>query len=133
MVKAWQIHFDEGHLTVHEQRLHFERRFQVWYYTVGHSRLLLRSPKTETQQTRVDVLFKDVAALNLPTLMDGITVELADEATTQDLAGRLGASSLRDRRVFSVRGNDYEGYVVAGIMVQAEDTLEYDAPSSLLT
>jgi len=116
-----------------EQPLRFERRFQVWHYTVGHSRLLLRSPKTETLQTRVDVLFKNVAAINLPTLMDGITVELANEDTAQAIAGRSGSWSLGDRKVFIIRGNNYEGFVVAGSMVQAEDTLEYDAPSPLLS
>ena len=43
-----------------------ERVFQVWSYTVGMGRLLLRSPKSPGAVTRVDVLFQNVKALKRP-------------------------------------------------------------------
>jgi hypothetical protein len=47
------------------------RPFQVWRAVVGHSQLLLRSTKSDAENTRVDVLFKPVRAMKLRTLLDG--------------------------------------------------------------
>lgn len=44
------------------------RVFQVWAYSVGMSRLLLRSVRDGTHDTRVDVLFQGVTAMKLPTV-----------------------------------------------------------------
>lgn len=52
-----------------------ERPFQMWRYSVGHSMLLLRSTKDEQHDTRVDVLFKRVERLDLPTVCQGLTIE----------------------------------------------------------
>jgi hypothetical protein len=48
-----------------------DRVFQLWRYTVGMKRLLLRSTKTPTFGTRIDVLFQNVKAMKLPTRLDG--------------------------------------------------------------
>lgn len=37
-----------------------DRTFQMWRYEVGMHRLLLRSTKTDRQETRMDVLFQNV-------------------------------------------------------------------------
>lgn len=40
-----------------------ERVFQVWAFTVSMGRLLLRSTKSGSFRTRVDVLFQNVKAI----------------------------------------------------------------------
>lgn len=108
------------------------RKFQVWSYTVGHRQLLLRSTKSETDPTRCDVLFTNVARLDLPTLFDGL--EIRDDAGKDAPPGAndLGANEPSGRTVYLVRGERrYLGYVVAGAVAWAEDDGEYDDPSSL--
>lgn len=100
-----------------------QRAFRIWLYTVGHQTLLLRSMKTERIPTRVDVLFKPVAWMNLPTGLNGLIVEAAnaEQAGAIIEAARQAGSIIeapdtpRDPawRCFVVRGAHYEGYIVA--------------------
>ena len=105
------------------------RRFQIWAYTVGHGQLLLRSVKGETFSTRIDVLFKNVAAIHLPTLFDGLAVAEATEMEKRELLVQVDSLRLEGRKVFVVRGSSFTGYVVAGVVAWHEDELEYYDPS----
>jgi hypothetical protein len=86
------------------------RRFQMWLYEVSHSQLLLRSVKNNAHSTRVDILFKSVDSLHLPTTMDGITISRRDQG-------------------FAMSGSDWDGHVVAGACFVDEDKGEYFDPS----
>jgi hypothetical protein len=86
------------------------RRFQMWRYEVGHKQLLLRSVKREGATSRVDVLFKNVHAVHLPTSMDGLTI-------------------VRSGERFALSGSDWNGHVDAGACFVAEDDGEYFDPS----
>ena len=107
----------------------FQRNFQVWLYSVSHGQLLLRSNRTEdfstpidvVFNTRIDVLFKNVAAMALPTLFDGPSV--AETATDEapDLNIQLGAWPIQNRKVFAIWGANFSGYVVAGAVFWRED------------
>ncbi|MBM6402650.1 hypothetical protein JQN72_00115 [Phycicoccus sp. CSK15P-2] len=92
-----------------ESALGFEskRHFQLWLYSVSHAQLLLRSTKGRNADSRVDVLFKGVAALNLPTSFDGLRVR---EATPGH---------------FDVSGANWQGSIEALAFFAAEDDGEY--------
>ncbi len=107
------------------------RVFQVWAYTVGMRRLLLRSTKGEGCTTRVDVLFQNVKVLNLATLLPGLTVTEADEEQQRRIVDATGLLPDDEVRFYVVTGASYEGYVVAGVCVQVEDEGEYFEPSEL--
>ena len=109
--------------------VNFSRRFQMWEYTVGHGQLLLRSPKTTGLSTRIDILFKNVAAVHLPTILDGLAVSEATEGERSELHVQVDPSRLEGRKVFVVRGSNFMGYVVAGIVASHEDEREYHEPS----
>jgi hypothetical protein len=87
-----------------------DRHFQVWHYQVGHSQLLLRSVKGTDHDSRIDVLFKAVHAIQLPTSFDGLTID-------------------RHADAFALAGRDWTGSVVAGSCFQAEDDGEHYDPS----
>jgi hypothetical protein len=91
-----------------------DRRFQVWRYQVGHSQLLLRSVKDASHDSRIDLLFKAVDRIDLPTSFDGLNI-------------------LRQGRDFALSGQGWVGRVTAGVCVQAEDEGEYFDPSPFET
>ena len=86
------------------------RRFQMWRYDVSHAQLLLRSVKSEGHDSRVDVLFKNVRSINLPTSFTGLRIN-------------------RDGNQFTVSGAEWSGEVIAGACFHAEDSGEYFDPS----
>ncbi len=108
------------------------RRFQLWRYTVGHARLLLVSTKDDVHRTRCEILFGNVARMDLPVLMDDVEVDAVGNADAPGHVLQPGAREMRERTVYRVRGNGFVGYVVAGVAVHGEDDGEYYAPSSLL-
>jgi len=109
--------------------LNSSRHFQIWEYTVGHAQLLLRSPKTADLPTRIDVLFKNVGAIQLPTNLDSLRISEGIEGEGTGLALGTNAKITKDRKIFVVRGSDFVGYVIAGAMASHEDDGEYHDPS----
>jgi hypothetical protein len=108
-----------------------ERIFQLWAYTVGMGRLLLRSTKSETFPTRVEVLFQNVKAIQLPTVLEGLVITDADPELTKEIEAETGLTCDGGVRLFSLRTSHGVGYVVAGVMVSDEDEGEYFEPSKL--
>jgi hypothetical protein len=96
---------------------------------VGHGQLLLRSTKTPSQPTRIDVLFKNVAALHLPASFEGLSISEASEVEKDSLNLQLNSKGMRERKAFIVRSTNFLGYVIAGAVASHEDAGEYDDPS----
>jgi hypothetical protein len=91
------------------------REVQMWRYNVSHQQLLLRSTKDDGVATRIDVLFKGVKMLQLPTTMTALEI-----VGTQPIGG--------DYRRYTVRFAGGEGYVVALVALVAEDEGMYGDP-----
>jgi len=108
-----------------------ERIFQVWSYTVGMGRLLLRSTKNETFTTRVEVLFQNVKAMQLPTSLEGLVVAEADAELAQRIEAETGLTRGEGARFFGLWTSHRVGYVVAGVVVSEEDEGEYYESSKL--
>jgi hypothetical protein len=129
---CWQTRLSELDMALIDSK----RRFQMWSYIVSHGQLLLRSTKGDGHDTRVDVLFKNVVHINLPTLLTGLRVTEADPATrNRVLASVTGRSALpeTETHVFLVQDANTSGVVVAGFVGLAEDSGEYSDPSPLLS
>lgn len=102
-------------LTPTEFRFSSARTFQVWRYVVSHKQLLLRSNKEQGRHTtRVEVYFKNVRSMDVPTTMVGLTVE------------PLGDGS------FKLSGVDWVGSVEAGGAWAVEDDGEYGDASTFM-
>ena len=108
-----------------------DRRFQVWAYSVSMARLRLRSTKSDTLATRVDVLFQNVKAIKLPTLLDGLVVLEADPDEAARISSETGISLDEETTVFLVRSGSFDGFVFAGVCVEVDDEGEYFEPSPL--
>lgn len=108
-----------------------DRVFQLWSYSVSMKRLLLRSTKSDQFQTRVDVAFQNVQAVQLPTLLPGLVVAGADPAEIERIIKETGLLPDDDRKFFSMLGSNFTGYVVAGVVASCEDSGEYYEPSQV--
>jgi hypothetical protein len=100
------------------------RRFQMWLYSPSHSQLLLRSNKSETERTRIDLLFKGVDALNLNSLLDGVRVEKDESKDEASVAVKFG------KTLYRLSGVEFNGFVVASSFSHMTDEGEYFEPSS---
>jgi len=109
--------------------MNIQRHFQVWSFTVSHGQLLLRSTKAADQSTRIDVLFKNVLTIHLPTSFDGLSIFEASESEKTEIKFQIGAKGITDRKIFIVRGSNFQGYVIAGAVASHEDEGEYNDPS----
>ena len=56
----------------------WDRRFQVWSYSVSHRLLLLWSTKSAEHPSQVDVLFEDVRAMELATTLLALRIDAVD-------------------------------------------------------
>lgn len=112
--------------------LELSRMVQVWSYTVSHSQLLLRAAKDGEHPTRVDVLFKGVGAMSLPTVMPDASIR---EAEPDERASILASTSIdmpEERRCYVLEGAGFSGWVLAGVVVFVEDEGDYFDTSPLL-
>jgi hypothetical protein len=107
----------------------FNRVFEVWAYSVSHAKLLLRSTKSDEHATRIDLGFKNVRYIQLPTLLSDLSVHID---SVEDLNPSVRAScDTKGVSIFVLQADQAVGYVVAGYGGWIEDDREYDAPSEL--
>ncbi|MEU4926988.1 hypothetical protein AB0G54_10860 [Streptomyces yokosukanensis] len=57
---------------------HWDRRFKIWAFGFGYSRLLLRSIPKRDQDVRVEVLFSNVRQMNIAAQLPSLSIEEAD-------------------------------------------------------
>ena len=100
----------------------FDRDFQVWRFEVGHGRLLLRSTKGPFSNSRIDLFFKNVSFINIPTVLKGVSLVVADESELQAITGTFTALIQKDSKLYII--NNYF-HIVAGYFEYHEDDLEY--------
>ena len=109
-----------------------DRTFQLWFFTVSHSKLLLRSTKNDKFSTQVDVLFTSVSALRMLTLFDGLNV-LEVQPSSVDLSLIGPTSSLKyGTKLFQLSGVGWDGFVLGGAMFWVENELDFFDKSPLL-
>jgi hypothetical protein len=112
---------------------HSDRFFQLWYYTVTHGQLLLRSVKSESDKTQVDLFFKNVKFVGVPVLLKSMRVMEIDPRTIDsDLWSRDLFSSV-EGRYFQLSGDGWKGLVVAGFFDWDESEKEHYEESSFLS
>jgi hypothetical protein len=98
----------------------YDGLFQWWSYLNGHSQLLLRSAKSVERPIQIDILFKDVKDVSLPTVMDGFKLLEASDGASKSM------------RHFVVQSRDHKGYVIAGSVFCDEGNHECHEQSPLL-
>lgn len=103
------------------------REFLVWLYSVSHSTLLLRAPKTAAAPTRIDVLFKPVSWMSVPSKLGGLEITELPAARAAEVGADV-TQLTRGKRLFELRTRDGAGLVIAGTFAWHEDDGDYDDP-----
>jgi hypothetical protein len=99
--------------------------FQVWGYSVSLSRLLLRSTKSESATSRIDVFFQNVKAMDVTTTMRGLVVMSAEPVDVDRIRVETGLAPDEDSTFYVLFSEGRRGYVVAGLMAESVDDLEF--------
>jgi len=113
----------------------FLRVFGIGLYKGSLRRLLLRSDKTESNHTRIDILFMNTQHLSLPTTMEGLEITDATETVRGESLLRECRIPVYDGtrvRVYVVTSGNGNGHVIAGSASYIEDAGEYWEPSSFI-
>jgi hypothetical protein len=111
-----------------------DREFLLWAYTVSHGQLLLRTPTTSpagTRQSRIDVLFKPVAAVKVRSSYDGLAIRCASEVEARHVLHAAGLAPGSGHRVLLLGTARDTDYVVAGAVGWLEDAGDARDPSGL--
>jgi hypothetical protein len=109
-----------------------DRKFSVISYEISHGLLLFRSGRTDQHQSRIDILIRDVRAVELRSWSEGIEIE---EVSSEYLVGcRSNPIEMIEpgNRVYALRGKGWQGFVVGGVLSVQEDNAEFMAPSGLI-
>lgn len=110
-----------------------KRHFFLVGFHASHGLLLFRSPKRrDGAATRVDVLIQDVRAMELRVWTDGLLIEEVEAAHVANMRSRPTALLEPGNRVYALKGDGWEGYVVGGVLSTAEDDKEIGESSSLI-
>ncbi len=105
------------------------RSFQFWEYHVSHGQLLVRSPKTQTQLTNVDVMYFGVQYVALPRHLSELVLAEASEEDIKRAEDELGKRVEDPDKVFIVVCNDRRHAIMAAGMKVMENISEiFDSP-----
>ncbi|MEV6604825.1 hypothetical protein [Kutzneria sp. NPDC051319] len=107
-----------------------ERQFQLWSFAVTHNVLLLRSPRDSKQATRIDLQFRVVEEMRLPSILDDLEIDVLHAGDTR--LAELGAVAREDCLLFALRSRELAGgYVLARSLGLSEDDLSDQEPTSI--
>lgn len=102
-------------------QLNSARVFKLWEYKLTHSQILIRSTKGNTENTRIDVVFKDVHEINMPTSIEGLHVEVSTSLEN-------GCPQYYSKYIIRDNNNTI-WHVISGAAFSHEDQGEYYDPS----
>ncbi|QDU79257.1 hypothetical protein Pla110_09630 [Polystyrenella longa] len=84
-----------------------DRTFRLWESDVSHSRMLIRSPQGPGIDTNIDIYFKAVEFIHIPTIIRGMTVQ------TEDTSGYENYIFSNTGRVFKITSAGRDYFVIA--------------------
>lgn len=87
--------------------------FIILDYSPSHSQLLLRSKRTKDREYNIDIIFKGVLLLFLPSSIMGIEISLTGVSDVYErLTERFSFKENKDYKVFSLMSNNGHEYLV---------------------
>ena len=97
----------------------YERLFKLWYYTVTHGQMLLRSIGNDGT-SNLDIYFGDVSYIEIPTKIDKIEILRTSQEDVNYITERIGSA---DNKITVLLNEDRKYYVVSSVVNISENTL----------
>ena len=104
------------------------RDFQFWEYRVSHGQLLIRSPKSPTQDVNVDLVFAGVEYAALPRHLLELKIEDATELDVSVVAERLGRPVKKNTITILIAQGTRHIVVAAAVKVAESNMDIFDSP-----
>lgn len=98
----------------------YERVFKLWYYTVSHGQMLLRSKATEGK-SNIDIYFGDVEYIEIPTKINEIEILQTTQADIDYIMQRIVNT---DKRITVISSESRRYYVVSSVVKVLENVLD---------
>lgn len=108
------------------------RKFSVFGYSISHGTLLLRSGRSDEHDLRLDVLIKDVRALEIRSWFEGIEIIEVEPSFLNDFPSKPIDMLDVGLKVYALLGTGWRGFVVGGGVFFHEDNAGFMEPSALL-
>ena len=99
----------------------YERVFKLWYYTISHGQMLLRSVGT-TERGNMDIYFGDVSYIELPTMMNEIEILNSSQEDIDYIAQKIGDVN---KKITVLSSGNRKYYVVSSIVKVLENELNF--------
>ena len=109
--------------------IEFNRNFQIYSYSASHGALLLRSPKSDSRSTRVDVLFTDVRLIAMRAFLSKLLIEEGDISDVEEHDAKRFPNLEHGHKIFLITGGEWTGYIIGGSVQWHEDQGQYGQPS----
>ena len=84
-------------------------KFQILDFSPTHNQILIRSIKNKSRDYNIDIIFKGVLTVLIPSTFKGIEISIAEINDRKYLTDDYGFKISKDYRIFSL--NDSEGKV----------------------
>jgi len=102
-----------------------ERVFKLWYYTVSHGQMLLRSTGTK-EKGNMDIYFGDVSYIEIPTKINEIEILQTSQADIDYIVQRIGNTN---KTITVLLSDNRKYYVVSSVVKVLENVLDmFDLP-----
>lgn len=98
----------------------YNRLFKLWYYTVSHGQMLLRSMGSE-ELGNMDIYFGDVSYIELPCKMNKIEILTTAQEDIDYIAKRIGKT---EKKITVLLSENRKFYVVSAFVKIIENNLE---------
>jgi len=94
-------------------RIMYNRIFQMWYYTVSHGQMLLRSVGSE-KQYNIDIYFGDVSYIEMPTSINKIEILETTQEDIDYIRQKIGGI---DDIITVLLSDSHKYYIVSSIYI----------------
>jgi hypothetical protein len=109
-----------------------DRMFMIESYAAGHGLLLLRGNRSNSVTTTIDILFRDVRAMDVRAWSEGLKIELQDAALLESHPSKPLEMLEPGLNVYRLSGSGWNGFVVASRVDSKEGLSAPKGPEGLL-
>jgi len=90
----------------------FRNEYKFLDFSLSHSQLLLRSMRNNDRDYNIDILFKGVSIILLPTILRGIKISLFEISNTGGSIKKYGFETGDERKIFNIENVERKVYYI---------------------